>query len=257
MIFHERIVVLTGGTSGIGLAIATRLVQEQAVVILLGRDVDKGRAAEKQLGTRARFISCDVANPADVQRAFDEIRESYGRLDLAVNNAGVTTSYGPLDQIAAEEWDRAISINLNGIFYCLQQELRMISKQPSGAIVNISSCAGLMAIPNQAAYVTSKASIHALTKAAALEFGEARDGKCAVRVNAVAPGPTMGGMNTPERLAAHPTNTQRKLNSTAMRRFAEADEIASAVIWLLSDASSYVTGAVMPVDGGYSAGKML
>jgi NAD(P)-dependent dehydrogenase (short-subunit alcohol dehydrogenase family) len=255
MMFRDKTVVVTGGSSGIGLAIAHRLIQEQAAVILLGRDTSKGREAEERLGSGARFIACDIASPTAVQRAFNEIGEAYDRLDFAVNNAGVTTAYGPIEQIDVAEWDRAISINLSGMFYCLQQELRMISHHPSGAVVNISSCAGLLAVPNQAAYVTSKASIHALTQVAALEFGEAREGRCAVRVNAVAPGPTLGGMNTPERLAAHPANTQRKLNATAMRRFAEADEIASAVLWLLGREASYVTGVVLPVDGGYGAGK--
>jgi NAD(P)-dependent dehydrogenase (short-subunit alcohol dehydrogenase family) len=255
MTFRDKTVVLTGGTSGIGLAIARKLVQDHAAVILLARDAEKGQSAVQQLGPKARFISCDVAQPDDVQRAFTEIERSYETLDFAVNNAGITTSYGPIDQIATEEWDRAISINLNGVFYCLQQELRLISRHPSGAIVNVSSCAGLVAIPHQAAYVTSKASIHALTQAAALDFGEARGDRQAVRINAVAPGPTLGGMNSPERLASHPENTRKKLNVTAMRRFAEADEIVSAVLWLLSASSSYVTGSILPVDGGYSAGK--
>ena len=131
----------------------------------------------------------------------------------------------------------------------------MISKKVGGSIVNVSSCAGVMAMPFQAAYVASKAALNALTQVVAMENACDRDGMHAVRVNAVAPGPIMGGMNSPERLAANPTGTKRKINATAMKRFGEADEVARAVLFLLGKEACFITGSVLSVDGGYHIGK--
>ncbi|MDT8926124.1 MULTISPECIES: SDR family NAD(P)-dependent oxidoreductase [Pseudomonas] len=255
MQFEEKTVAVTGGTNGIGLEVAQRLVAQGARVVVLGRSLEKGRAAMALLGERASFIACDVAEAGAVRDAFCEIETRFGGLDHAVNAAGVTAPYAPVADLQPQDWDRVMRINLHGPLYCLQQELRLIGQRAGGAIVNVSSCAGVMAMPNQAAYVASKAALNALTQVVAMESATDRDGRHAVRVNAVAPGPILGGMNSPERLAASPANTQRKINATAMKRFGEAGEVADAVLFLLSANASYITGSVLSVDGGYHIGK--
>lgn len=255
MQFHGKTVTVTGGTNGIGLIIAQRLQAEGAHVAVLGRSVERGRAALDVLGRKATFIVCDVSEPAAVRDAFAEVEACFGHLDHAVNAAGVTAPYAAVADLQVQDWEKVMRINLHGPLYCLQQELRLIAAKAGGSIVNVSSCAGVMAMPYQAAYVASKAALNALTKVTAMENACNRNGHHAVRINAVAPGPIMGGMNSPERLKANPTSTQRKINATVMKRFGEADEVADAVLFLLSTRSRYITGSVLSVDGGYHIGK--
>ena len=255
MTFNGKTCVISGGTSGIGLAVAERMVHEGAYVVMLGRDGDKGRRAVERLGSSAAFVACDVGDLASVEAAFDEIEHRFEHFELAVNNAGVTAPYGPVSQISAASWEHVLRVNVSGPLYCMRRELQHIRRLHGGAIVNVSSCAGVVPIPNQAAYVASKAALNALTQAVAMECAcDSADGY-AVRVNAVAPGPTYGGMNSPERLAANPERAKRKAASTAMKRFAKPEEIAGSVVYLLGRESSYVTGTILNVDGGYQAGK--
>ncbi|WP_338001255.1 SDR family oxidoreductase [Pseudomonas brassicae] len=248
-------IVITGGSSGIGLVLAQRLVEAQARVVLLGRSEEKGRAALETLSGDVDFIACDVADATAVQAAFGALQRRLGGLDHAVNAAGVTAPYAPISELNPADWARVMTINSHGPLYCLQQELRLISAKPGGSIVNVSSCAGVVPMPYQAAYVASKAALNALTQVAAMENACDGHGRHAVRVNAVAPGPTLGGMNTPERLQANPSGTQRKIAVTAMKRFAQPQEVADAVLYLLGGASSYITGTILSVDGGYHIGK--
>lgn len=255
MKFRDKYCVISGGTSGIGFAVARRMVLEGARVTVLGRDEHKGRTAIEALGPQTSFLACDVSDALAVDEAFDTIERRYGRFEYAVNNAGVTTPYESVSQLSADDWDRVMRINASGPLYCMRRELRCIRLAPGGAIVNVSSCAGVVPIPNQAAYVASKAAVNAVTQVAALENACDNDQGFAVRVNAVAPGPTLGGMNSPERLAANPEGAKRKTDATAMKRFARPDEIAESILYLLSTESSYVTGAILGVDGGYHSGK--
>lgn len=257
MSVSEKVLTITGGTGGIGMAVARRFAAHGTRVVILGRNKEKGRAVEELCGPCATFMQCDVSDSLDVANTFAEIEARYGGINLAVNNAGVTTPYRPVAEVAVEDWKRTVSINLDGVFHCMKYQLPIISRQPEGAIVNVSSCAGVVPIPMQAAYVTSKAAVNALTRAAALEYAIGHGGSHPVRINAVAPGPTLGGMNTPERLAANPENTERKKRLTAMYRFGEPDEIADVIEWLLSAQSSFVTGQIISPDGGYNTGKVL
>ncbi|WP_085695174.1 MULTISPECIES: SDR family NAD(P)-dependent oxidoreductase [unclassified Pseudomonas] len=252
--FTAKVCLVTGGTSGIGEAVSERLIKAGAEVIVFGRDEEKGAQVADRLGERCRFIPCDVADPAQVEQAFGRIRTLYGRLDCAFNNAGVTARYGAVAESCPDDWAKVMSINVNGTYHSLRHELRLMVDQGRGSIVNTSSCAGVVPIGGQVAYVASKQAINGMTQVASIENARLADGGC-IRVNAVAPGPILGGMNSEARLQAAPENTQRKINVTSMKRFGTADEVANAVLWLLSDQSSYVTGVIMPIDGGYASGK--
>lgn len=255
MQFQDKNIVITGGASGIGLVVAKQLTQEGARVFLMSRNAQKAAAALEILGPSAQFIFCDVTSQAAVSEAFATLAGEVDQLHYAVNNAGITAPYAPVAGLDPQDWNQVIHTNLNGPLYCLQKELALINRQPGGAIVNVSSCAGVMPMANQAAYVASKAGLNALTQVAAMENACDSEVGFAVRVNAVAPGPTLGGMNSPERLAANPENTQRKLDVTAMKRFARPEEIADAIVFLLGKGSSYITGTVLSPDGGYHIGK--
>jgi NAD(P)-dependent dehydrogenase (short-subunit alcohol dehydrogenase family) len=256
--FEKQSVLVTGGTDGMGLVAATALAREGATLVICGRNEAKGREAERQLAAydgRVKFISCDVTQAADVERTVQSAAEWMGGLDKVFNNAGVTAKRGLVGDSSLEDWAHVLNVNLHGMYLCLRSELRVMAAGRGGAIVNNSSLAGVTAIPGQCAYVASKFGVVGLSQAAAIEYAQSAEGRAAVRINVIAPGPILGGMNTPERLAANPEQTQRKVSGTAMKRFGTPQEVSSAVLWLLSDEASYVTGLVMPIDGGAHAGK--
>lgn len=255
MIFKNKLSLVVGGTSGIGLATARLLSERGARVVITGRNKEKGQDALTELSGNVDFIACDTTKPDQILSLFEVMFARHGVLDYAVNNAGITAPRASIADVDTDAWVNVINTNLNGTLHCLKYELQHLRQRPGGAIVNVSSCAGVVPIPNQAAYSVSKAGINNLTRVAAMENAQHIEDRYSVRVNAVAPGPTLGGMNSPERLKANPQATQQKLDVTAMKRMAEPDEIAHAILFLLSDASSYVTGTVLDVDGGYQSGK--
>lgn len=260
--FSGKVALVTGGTQGMGLVAAVALAKEGATVVISGRDAEKGNAAAQsasvKAGTEVHYVQADTADPVSVAAMVDAVVAKFGRLDVAFNNAGVTAPTAPLADASIEDWRRVTDINISGTFYSMKYEIAAMMKGSGGAIVNNSSVAGLVAIPNQASYVASKAAVIGLTRSAAIEYADDLDGtRPVVRVNAIAPGPILGGMNSPENLAKNPERTARKKAFAAMNRFGTADEVAAAVLWLLSDASAYVTGTVLPIDGGALAGKRL
>lgn len=253
--FHGKTVLITGGTDGMGLVTAEMYAAQNARVYITGRNPDKGKDAEEKIskvGQEVTFIECDVAKSDQVESLIERIIKETGRLDIAFNNAGITSkTHTALADFDCEQWDSILQVNLNGMFYSMKYEIKaMLLSGNSCAIINNSSVAGVVAMPNQAAYAASKAGLIALTKSAAIDY--AQNG---IRINAIAPGPVMGGMNSPEKLQANPERTQKKFDLTAMKRFAEPQEIANTVIWLSSESASYITGTVIMVDGGFSAGK--
>ena len=256
--FENKVVLVTGGTNGMGLNTARMLAQAGAKVVICGRKADAGETAVAMLreqGFTVRFIRCDVTQESQVAEMIDAIVSEYGRLDCAFNNAGLTAEHARLGDTSPQKWKEVIDVNLHGTYFCMRHQLRAMAASGGGAIVNNSSLAGVMAIPGQASYVASKFAVIGLTQAAAIEYAVLPESKSGIRVNAIAAGPIMGGMNDAASLDAHPERTQRKIAATAMRRFGKADEVAQTVLWLLSDAASYITGAVIPVDGGAGAGK--
>lgn len=256
--FDNKVVLVTGGSSGMGRATAAALAKAGATVIICGRNRAAGEmavAALRHEGLAVRFMPCDITQEDQVARLIDDIVSEYGRLDCAFNNAGMTAEHAKLADTSPEKWKQVIDINLHGTYFCMRHQLRVMAANGGGAIVNNSSLAGVVAIPGQAAYVASKFAIIGLTQAAAIEYAQLPETKSAIRINVIAPGPIMGGMNDAASLDAHPERTQRKIGVTAMRRFGQADEVAQTVLWLLSDAASYMTGAVIPIDGGAAAGR--
>ncbi|NMM29062.1 MAG: SDR family oxidoreductase [Glaciimonas sp.] len=255
MKFSGKIAMVFGGTRGIGFTVSKALIEEGAFCYITGRNEEDGYRAQDILGSNARYLSTDVTDERSVADLFSLIEANHGRLDLAVNNAGVTTKRASVSELDLKEWRRVLDINLVGPLVLMSRQIGLMARNNNASIVNVSSCGGVLGQPRQSAYSTSKAALNMLTQVAALECANPPYGQHVVRVNAVCPGPTLGGMNTEERRRANPESTQEKIQSTAMKRFANPEEISAAIVWLLSEQASYVTGTLLSVDGGFSAGK--
>jgi NAD(P)-dependent dehydrogenase (short-subunit alcohol dehydrogenase family) len=246
--FSDRTAVVIGATSGIGRATAIAFAQAGANVVVAGLGDEQGRQVEAEirgLGVDALFVPADVTREAEVKEVIHRAEARFGRIDAAVNNAGIECAYGPLQDRSAEEFDHLIAVNLRGIFFGLKYEIPHMLKHGGGAIVNTASQAGLTGLANVAIYVASKHGVVGLTKAAALEL--ARSG---IRVNAVAPGPIETGLL--HRMVDGMVPLEAIANDVPMGRIAQPEEVAQAILWLCSDAASYVTGHTMAIDGGFT-----
>ncbi|WP_030763064.1 SDR family NAD(P)-dependent oxidoreductase [Streptomyces griseus] len=247
-ILQDKVVLITGASSGIGAAAAYVFAREGASVVLAARREEKLAALTAELadkGLTASAVVCDVTRAEDVRRAVAHTTKEYGRLDGAFNNAGIGGDRTPLHEMGDDVFDAILDTNVRGVWNCLRAEIAAMLPTGGGAIVNNSSVGGLVAIPAAAPYVASKHAVAGLTRAAAEEY--ARQG---IRVNAVAPGPTRSEITT-DWFARNPGLEQAVEESTAQGRTAAPEEVAEAAAWLLSDRSSYVTGTLLPVDGGY------
>lgn len=253
--FKGKNVVVIGGTNGMGLSIVEALVELEAKVIVIGRNINKPELSFLQ--EKCEFIKCDISSETEVIKTFEYIQQVYQTLHFAVNNSGITAPYNEIINLDIQKWKEIIDVNLTGMAHCLKHEIALISANEGGAIVNISSCAGLQALKMQAGYSVSKAAVNMLTQVAALECAVDTEERHAIRVNAIAPGPILGGMNTEENLKKNPEKTQRKVSITAMKKFGTARHVVDGVIWLLSEQSSYTTGIILPIDGGFNAGKFI
>jgi len=250
------VAVVTGGNSGIGRAAALALAQAGAKVVVAARREPEGAAAVSEIetaGGEALFVRTDVAKEADTERMVETALRTYGRLDIAFNSAGADTMGGVSKSTAVSEleeadWDRIVDVNLKGVWLSMKYELRAMLEAGSGAIVNTSSIAGLVGVRNSAAYTASKHGVVGLTKAAALEVAGS-----GVRVNAVCPGTVQTPM-LDRVFAAQPERRAAYAAAEPMGRIAMPREVADVVVFLCSDAASYVTGAALPVDGGWAAG---
>jgi NAD(P)-dependent dehydrogenase (short-subunit alcohol dehydrogenase family) len=245
-------VLVTGAASGIGEAAARLLASEGAKVLLLDVQVELGQrvvASINEGGGEAFFRECDVTDGRQIDAAIEEALERYGRLDGAFNNAGIPAQAAETAEYEEAVWDRVMAVNLKGIWLCMVRELAQMVKQGNGAIVNISSIAGMVAFPFISPYNASKFAIRGITKTAALEYA-ARG----IRVNAVCP----AYVDTPGLQALAPPDSETYAALSGLQplgRLARAAEVAEAVAWLLSDAASFVTGTDLVVDGGYLAGQ--
>jgi glucose 1-dehydrogenase len=238
----QKVAIVTGAAQGIGLACAARFVQEGAKVMLADVNDAAGAAAVKQLGASTAFCRTDVSVKTEVDALIASTLAAFGRIDILVNNAGVTHAADFLD-LAEEDFDRVLRINLKSMFLCGQAAARIMVKQGSGAIINMSSVNAVLAIPNQVPYVVSKGGINQLTKVMAV--GLAQYG---VRVNAIGPGTIMTELAKQAVLSSE--DARRKiLSRTPIGRCGEPEEIASIAAFLASEDASYMSGQTIYADG--------
>jgi NAD(P)-dependent dehydrogenase (short-subunit alcohol dehydrogenase family) len=244
----SRVAMVTGGSAGIGRATALAFARRGDRVVVA--DVDDARGERvageiEELGSEGMFVHADVAQIDDVEHLVATTVDRFGRLDFAFNNAGIEGVPAPITEATTEQWDRTIAVNLTGVWSCMRAELRQMTEQGSGSIVNCSSVAGLVGFPGIAPYVASKHGVVGLTKAVALECATT-----GIRVNAVCPGVIDTEM-VERFVAATPGSGEALLASEPMGRMGTSDEIASAVLWLCSDGAGFVTGHALAVDGGF------
>jgi NAD(P)-dependent dehydrogenase (short-subunit alcohol dehydrogenase family) len=243
----DKIALVTGGSSGIGRATALAFAREGAKVAVADLNAIGGQetvSSIKDAGGEACFIEADMGQAASVEAMVQKTVETFGRLDYSHNNAGVE---GPLTRTAEleeDQWDHVIRINLTGVWLCMKYEIPQMLQQGSGAIVNTSSSGGLIGAERFPAYVASKHGVVGLTKTAALEYA-----KSGIRVNAVCPGVIETSMV--ERVTGNrPDVLKKMIAAEPLGRSGQPEEIADAVVWLCSDAASFVTGHAMAADGG-------
>lgn len=250
--FEGRVALVTGGASGIGRAICLLLAREGAAVAVADRAEQAGHETlvliEKS-GGAGICVRVDVANEAEVASAVDRTLEQYGRIDALFNNAGVELSR-TLHDTTTEEWDRVLDVNLKGMFLVSRKVLPVMMRQGRGAVVNTSSISGLLGWPGSAAYCASKGGVIALTRQMAVDYAPH-----GIRVNCICPGTTLTPMI--ERLFSlekDPLASRKKIEAMhPLGRLARPEEIAEAALFLASDEASFITGAALPVDGGYTA----
>jgi NAD(P)-dependent dehydrogenase (short-subunit alcohol dehydrogenase family) len=241
-----KVALVTGAASGIGRSTALVFAREGAKVI--GADIDeKGGeetiAAIRRAGGEARFVRCDMVKAVDVQAAVAAAVNAYGRLDCGFNNAGIIGPRRRMSDLAEEDFDRVIAIDLKAVFLCMKYELIQMLRQGGGAIVNTSSAAGILGSPNLPTYAAAKHGVLGLTKSAAVDYG-----KDNIRVNAVCP----GFIETPMTQNAFGPNPRMGEIVHANKRNGRPEEVAEAVVWLCSDAASLVSGIGMPIDSAWT-----
>jgi NAD(P)-dependent dehydrogenase (short-subunit alcohol dehydrogenase family) len=244
------VVLVTGALTGIGRATALLFARQGAHVVVSGRRPEAGQALAAELralGAQAEFIRADVAHEDEVRELIDATVRRFGRLDIAINNAGVEGMLGPITDQSQDNYHATFSANVLGTLLSLKHEMRVMLAQGAGSIINLSSVAGQLGIPGASVYVAAKHAVEGLTKSAALE-GAAMG----VRVNAVAPGPVQTDMF--ERFVGRDeTLKQGFLSTIPARRAASVDEIAEAIVFIASAKSGYLTGQCIAIDGGYTA----
>ena len=241
--FNGKVAVITGGASGIGLATAKKLLSEGAKVVLVDWNEDVSEIA-KTLNNDALGIRCDVSSDTDVQKSVNDIIEKFGHIDFLVANAGIGGGPNKAHEVSVDEWNKVIGVNQTGIFLMNKYVISEMLKNGGGAIVNTSSMYGLVGTTMSFAYSASKGAINQMTRSLALTY--ARDN---IRVNAVAP----GYVDTPI-LAEVPKDMKDAMaNQLPVGRLGKDTEIANLICYLLSDDATFITGAILPIDGGFTA----
>jgi NAD(P)-dependent dehydrogenase (short-subunit alcohol dehydrogenase family) len=247
-LLENRTAVVTGAAGGIGRGIALELAREGAAVVVSDLasarpGTDETVAMIRAEGGTAEATDCDVTSPAAAAALVATARDRFGRLDCAVNNAGIAT-HKPLAEVSEEEYDRILGVNLRGVFLGMKAQIPALVEQGGGAIVNVASVAGLVAVPLISPYAASKFGVIGLTRTAAMEYGAQ-----GVRVNAVCP----NAIRTPLMDSSPPEFVAELLRPQAIKRVGEPEEVGFAVAYLCSARAAFLTGVALPVDGGYAA----
>lgn len=246
--FENKVALVTGAASGLGLATAKAFAESGASVVLADWNEDAAQAAAKGLAVddhKTLAVRCDVSDDAQVEAMVQQTVAAFGRLDVAYNNAGVQNVLAETADTTREDYDRVMGINLRGVWNCMKYELQQMRKQVSGAIVNCSSIGGLVGGAERGIYHAAKHGVLGFTKSAALEYAAK-----GIRINAICPGLIWTPMADQMVAAGQGEALKAMLQGVPMGRYGRAEEIADTVLWLSSDASSYVTGQSISVDGG-------
>jgi NAD(P)-dependent dehydrogenase (short-subunit alcohol dehydrogenase family) len=249
--FQNKVCLITGAASGIGKATAIAFAKEGATIVLADVAEEAGKKIEQQIQAMRNeviFVSCNIAKKEDVQHLMATTIETFGRIDCAVNCAGIAGKHTALlHEYPEEDWMQMMQVNLFGTFYCLKEEISQMLKTGAGSIVNVASAAGLIAQPGNSPYATSKFGVVGLTRTAAKEYATQN-----IRINAVCP----TAIETPmimegrRKLACNPEALEAAKNYQAMKRMGQPEEVAEVILWLCSEQASFITGHAMPVDGG-------
>ena len=243
----NKVAVITGGASGIGFAIAKKFVQNNIQTLLVGRNRTKLRHACDELGKLSSCFVCDLTRLHDIPEMVQKIIDQYGRIDILVNNAGIHLKKS-IAEVTDEEYQNVILTNQTSVFSLTRAVAGFMQEQKKGSILNISSMASMYGLPFVIAYTASKAAIEGMTRAMAVELSPS-----GIRVNCIAPGFIRTNMSSVA-LDKDPERKKRVLSRTPLGRLGKPEEVADAALFLVSDAASFITGVVLPVDGGNSIG---
>lgn len=249
---NDKVAIVTGAAMGMGKSTAELFARVGAKVIVADYNVEEGQKTADEIkanGGEAMFIKVDVSNEEEVKKLVEKTVETYGRLDVAVNNAAITPDDKPIAEMDMAYYERLMAVDLKGVMLCMKYEIKqMLAQGGPGAIVNTSSVSGLRPQPSNPAYVTAKHGVIGATKSAAMDYSPK-----GIRVNTVCPGAIDTPMlqNALKQFGFDPDEYAKKLSM--LGRFAQSEEVAQANLWLCSDLSSYVTGTTIAVDGGYTA----
>jgi NAD(P)-dependent dehydrogenase (short-subunit alcohol dehydrogenase family) len=246
---NNPVILITGALTGIGRAAAVAFARKGAAVVVTGRRDEAGKALAEELralGAEAEFINADVRKEDDVRALVDETVARFGRLDVAVNNAGTEGQVGPITDQTADTYAATFDTNVLGVLLSMKHQVRVMREQGGGNIINISSTYGHEGAAGASVYVGSKHAVEGITKSVALEVA-----KSGIRVNAVAPGPTDTGMLT--RFTGTPENKAALVAKVPLARLGLTEELADAIVFIASDEASFITGHVLNVDGGMTS----
>ena len=266
--FKDKIMVVTGGTSGIGKAVCIRAGAEGATVVIAGRNEERGKAIEKTItdqGGKALFVRCDVTIKEDIIALYAKVMEVYGRIDIAINNAGIVGDSKKIEDLTDEDWFSVVNANLNAMFYCIREEVKyMLTNETGGSIVNTASVAGIRATPAGPAYVASKHGVVGLTKSTAMDYA-AKNITC----NAICPAVTETPLTEAAKqkiyakiaeLKAQGKDPQEFMKNsmiagkteTLQHRNATSEEQAATILYFASDEARHITGSIVASDGGFT-----
>jgi len=243
----KKVAIVTGGGSGLGLAISKAFTANNITTIIIGRDEQKLKAAKEQLGENGFYKTCDLSVLTTIPALIEDIVKEFGQVDILVNNAGINMKKEFIE-VTDEDFQKVITTNVNSVFSMSREVVKHMLIQKSGCIINISSMAAQYGLPKVIAYSASKTAIDGMTRAMAVELSPK-----GIRVNAIAPGFIYSAM-TAKALDSDPERKAKVFNRTPMGHMGQPEDIGAAALYLASDGAKYVTGVVLPVDGGNSIG---